>query len=58
MRDRYQQDAARLTIELDAYSDVLHQTTRTESYHHAWERHVYAEAYNQAVDMLKLEGKP
>lgn len=55
VREQKYQDAARLTIELEAYQDVLNQTTRTDTYHHAWERGVYADAYSQAVDMLKLE---
>lgn len=57
VRERYHQDAARLTIELAACEDVLHQTTRTESYHHAMERRIYTEAYNRAVDLLRVEGE-
>lgn len=53
VREQKYQDAARLTIELEAYQDVLTGTTRT--YDHVWERGVYTEAYNQAVLMQQAE---
>ncbi len=55
VRERMYQDATRLTIELDAYEDVL--VGRTRTYDHAWERSIYTDAYNQAVVMQQAERK-
>lgn len=48
-------EAGRALDDLEAYQDVLTGTTRT--YDHVWERGVYTEAYNQAVEMLRVEGE-